>query len=194
MKEENAQVVVEEQIAETNVETTNVEETTNGKLSYDKIIRKLITSGCKRINNIRVKNVNFTDKDNYTMVSFTIDKGIRGMVNENGGFKEGITTTIFTSLYAIAGALKEDEEYGWLANALLENPKALNLIFNGSTIDVLQQEVVAGEAYYNPFSNNENAIPQVFDHDTFINNVIKFKLGKTGQRMADTLAVKMMGF
>ena len=44
-------------------------------------------------------------------------------------------------LYAIVGALKEDEELGWMANALLENPQALNLIFNGSTVDILQQEV-----------------------------------------------------
>lgn len=195
MEEKEVQTKATEQVVDNDVNVNGTTPETDNKTSYKDIIRKALSQGAKRINGLRVKNVNFSEEDNYTRVSFTVDKPIPGNVlQEDGSYKIGVTNTIFSSLYAIAGALKEDEELGWMANALLENPKALNLIFNGSTIDVLQQSVEAGEEYYNSFTTKDNALPQVFDHATFINNVIKFKLGKTGQRMADTLAVKMMGY
>lgn len=168
----------------------------NDAVEYKNIIKKLVASGCKRINSVRIKNVNFTDKDSYTMVSFTIATPIRGFISDDNGdtYKEGMTNTIFTSLYAIAGALKEDEELGWMANALLENPQALNLILNGATVDIIQQEISAGEEFTNPFSTRNDVDPQVYDHDLIINHIIGFKLGKTGLRMADRLADKLMGF
>ena len=165
-------------------------------VSYKNIIKRLIASGCKRINSIRIKNVNFTEKDNYTMISFTLASAIRGFVSKDNGttYEEGMTNTIFTSLYAIVGALKEDEELGWMANALLDNPQALNLIFNGSTVDIIQQEISAGEEFKNPFSTREDVEPQVYDHNLIINHIIGFKLGKVGMKMADHLADKLMGF
>lgn len=182
----------------TNPVEENVNEVNNvsANVSYQNIIKKLIASGCKRINSVRIKNVNFTEKDNYTMISFTLASSIRGFVSNDGGvtYEEGQTNTVFTSLYAIVGALKEDEELGWMANALLENPQALNLIFNGSTVDILQQEVAAGEEFKNPFSTRTDVEPQVYDHDLIINHILGFKLGKVGMKMADRLADKLMGF
>lgn len=179
---------VEESVNEVNESSANV--------SYQNIIKKLIASGCKRINSVRIKNVNYTEKDNYTMISFTLASPIRGFISNDNGvtFVEGMTNTIFTSLYAIVGALKEDEELGWMANALLDNPQALNLIFNGGTVDIIQQEISAGEEFKNPFSNREDTNIQVYDHDLIINHILGFKLGKTGLKMADRLADKLMGF
>lgn len=182
----------------TNLVEENVNEVDNASnnVSYQNIIKKLIASGCKRINSVRIKNVNFTEKDNYTMISFTLTTAIRGFVSKDGGvtYEEGQTNTVFTSLYAIVGALKEDEELGWMANALLVNPQALNLIFNGSTVDILQQEVSAGEEFRNPFSTREDVELQVYDHNLIINHILGFKLGKVGMKMADRLADKLMGF
>jgi len=165
-------------------------------VGYTNVVKKLIASGAKRINSVRVKNVNFTEKDNYTMVSFTLASSIKGFVTDDNGasYKEGMTNTLFTSVYAIAGAIKEDENLGWMANTLLQKPEALNLIFNGATIDVLQQEVPQGTEYKNPFTTREDLEAQVYDHDTIINNIIGFKLGSTGLKMADRLADKLMGF
>jgi hypothetical protein len=182
----------------TNSVRENVNEVDNASnnVLYQNIIKKLIASGCKRINSVRIKNVNFTEKDNYTMISFTLATDIRGFVSKDGGvtYEEGQTNTVFTSLYAIVGALKEDEELGWMANALLENPQALNLIFNNSTVDILQQEVSAGEEFRNPFSTREDIESQVYDHNLIINHILGFKLGKVGMKMADRLADKLMGF
>ena len=175
-------------------EQSNVVQTNN--IGYQNVVKKLIASGCKRINSIRIKNVNFTDKDNYTMISFTLASPIKGFISDDGGvtYKEGITNTIFTSLYAITGALKEDENLGWMANALLTNPQAINLIFNGSTVDILQQDISAGTEFKNPFTTKDDASIQVYDHDIIINHIISFKLGQTGQQMANRLADKLMGF
>lgn len=182
------QTAVEEQVQE------NV--TNNGAESYDKIIRKLIATGSKRINGLKIKNVNFSEEDNYIRVSFTINQKIAGMIidEETGEYKEGVSSTIFTSTYALAGMLKEDENLGWLANTIIENPTCLNVIFNGATIDVLSTPVEANTTYKNPFSTRDDSSVTEFDHKTYINNVIKIKLSPNGQRMADILAVKMMGF
>lgn len=165
-------------------------------VSHQNIVKKLIASGCKRINSIRIKNVNYEEKDNYTRISFTLSSPVRGYVSKDNGatYEFGMTNTMFTSLFAITGALKEDEELSWMANALLENPQALNLIFNGSNVDILQQEISAGEEFSNPFTTKEDPTIQVYDHDIIINHVIGFKLSKVGQRMADRLADKLMGF
>ena len=173
--------------------SAQVETTSN---TYQDAIKNLILGGAKRLNNIRIKNVNFTEKDNYTMVSFTLSNPIRGYVSNDNGvtFEEGQTTTIFTSLFAIVGALKEDDELSWMANALVENPKALNLIFNGSTVDIIQQDIPAGEEFVNPFSTRLDPEVQVYDHNLIINHIIKFKLSKVGLRMADKLADKLFGF
>lgn len=184
---ETAEVVVDE--VDNFVETNEV-------VTYANVIKKLIASGCKSIKSVRVKNVNYTEEDNYTMVSFNIGTPVEAFVSNDGGvtYERGKTNIIFTSTYAIAGALKEDEELGWMANALVGNPKALNLIFNGGTIDIIQQEVVAGEEYKNPFSTRTDAEPQVYDHNIIINHIVGFKLGKVGSAMALRLADKMMGF
>ena len=164
--------------------------------TYQDAIKNLLLNGAKKLTNIRIKNVNFSEKDNYTMVSFTLSNPIRGYVsNDNGvSYEEGMTNIIFTSLYAIVGTLKEDDELSWMANALLENPKALNLIFNGSTIDIIQQDITAGEEFVNPFSTKSDPEVQVYDHNLIINHIIKFKLSKVGLRMADKFADKLFGF
>lgn len=165
--------------------------------TFKAILKSLMASGsCKRYNGLRIKNVNVTEEDNYTRVSFTVNDKIPGYVSKDGGntFELDKTNTIFSSTYAIAGMLKEDEEKSWLANTLNENPKAINLVMNGGTIDVIQHTVKAGEAYHNPFTTKEDAEDTTFDHDTIINYIVGFQFGKTGEKFADILAVKMMGF
>lgn len=170
-------------------------EQVNG-VNYKNTIKKLVANGCKRINSVRIKNVNFTEKDDYTMISFTLDSNIAGYVSDDDGitYHQGETNTLFTSLFAITGAFKEDEELSWMANHLLKNPNIINLILNGATVDILQQEISAGEEFVNPFTTKRDPEPRVYDHDIIINHVISFKLGKMGEKMADKLADKLLGF
>ena len=163
---------------------------------YLDVIRTLVQNGCKRINANRIKNVNYTEKDNYTMVSLTLANPIPGYVSEDNGvtYKLGHTNVLFTSLYAIVGALKEDEELAWLGAALLKKPEALNLILNGGFVDIIQQEIAANTVFTNPFSTSSNPDSQVYGHDIILNHCIKFKLGKTGQKMSEMFAKSIMGF
>lgn len=161
---------------------------------YDAIVKGIIAAGGKKISGIRVKNANFTEKDNYTMVSFTLANKVRGYVRdeETGTYKEGMTNVIFTSLFAICGALKEDDEKAWIANHLLNHPTALPLLFAGSTIDIIQSEIPAGVTYRNPFSTRENVEGVTYDHDTIINNLIRVRFGKMGEIAASRLMDKML--
>lgn len=161
---------------------------------YDAIIKGIIAAGGKKLPGIRVKNANFTEKDNYTMVSFTLANKVRGYVRdeETGVYKEDMTNVIFTSLFAICGALKEDDEKAWIANHLLNHPTALPLLFAGSTIDIVQTEVAAGVTYRNPFSTRDNVEGVSYDHKTIINNVIKVRFGKMGEIAASRLMDKML--
>ena len=161
---------------------------------YDAIIKGIIAAGGKKLPGIRVKNANFTEKDNYTMVSFTLANKVRGYVRdeETGVYKEGMTNVIFTSLFAICGALKEDDEKAWIANHLLNHLTALPLLFAGSTIDIVQTEVAAGVTYRNPFSTRDNVEGVSYDYETIINNVIKVRFGKMGEIAASRLMDKML--
>ena len=164
--------------------------------NYLNVIKTLIQNGGKRINSNRIKNVNYTEKDNYTMVSLTLTNPIPGYISEDNGltYKLGHTNVVFTSLYAIVGALKEDEDLSWLGNALLNKPSALNLILNGGVVDIIQQEIPANTVFTNPFSTSANPESQVYGHDIILNHCIKFRLGKTGREMSMMLAKSMMGF
>lgn len=173
------------------VETTASADIADYGRTFEDCIRYLKAVGGKVIKNIKVKNTNFTEKDNYTMVSFTIGQNIQGYVaREDGSFIQGERNVIFTSLFAIVGAVKENDELSWVANYLIEHPKSLNLLFNGGTIDIIQVPVTAKEVYVNPFSSKREEV--VFEHDTIINNVIGFHLGKTGEKVAERLMDKLL--
>ena len=192
MNPENVQV--EAQVAETPAVATT--EQTEGQKSFKENIKDLLAGGAKRYNGLRIKNVKYSEEDNYTRITLVVQPSIPGMVSHDNGatWEPGLTNNIFTSSFALAGMLKEDEEKSWLAEALIENPQAFNIIMNGGTVDIIQQKVDAGVPYKNPFSTREDAAETTFDRDVIINYVVGFTFGKTGQKYADVLAVKMMGF
>lgn len=161
---------------------------------YKAAIKELLANGGKLIKGIKVKNSIATEKDNYVMVSFTLGQDVDGYAADaNGIFAPAERNIIFSSVFAICGMLKEDDELSWISNHLLTHPNIINMLFNGGTIDIIQLPIVAGQPYHNPFSTrNDNET--VFDHDTIINHVIGVKFGKTGQKVADKLMDKLLGF
>lgn len=161
----------------------------------EKIKNILVTGKCRKFSDIRIKNVKIEEEDNYTRVTFVVMPPLPCFrTNDEGEVVATTTNNIFTSTFALAGMLKEDEEKSWLAESLSANPQAINLIMNGGTIDIIQQTVQAGEPYRNPFTTKDDVEDITFENDTIVNHIIGFKYGKTGARFADTLAVKMMGF
>ena len=155
--------------------------------TYEEKIKILIANGWKKKSGIKVKNVTPTEKENHDRITFTVREGF-----EVDAYVEDPTTHefelkksnfIYSSTYAIAGALKETEDMGWLANIIVEDPNSLNVLFNGGTIDIISIEVPAGTPYVNPFSSTPEI--KIWNHNQIVNIVTNLKKGKSGERMED---------
>lgn len=194
--EQVAGVVVnpEEVIASTEGSESNNESSSKSKIkTLKQVVAELIAAGNKKIAGIRVRSAKVTEKDNYVMVSLSLDKAIPGYVaNEEGVFEKSETVTVFASSYSIASVLKESDETAWAANQLVANPKGLEVILAGSRIDIIQEDVAGDELYKNPFSNS-SAEGVALGHDTIINHVIKIELCAQAKKMLNMMAMSMMG-
>lgn len=190
---ENA--VVEQEVPQATVQN-EVNETSNGEKTIKDIIKELMAKGCKRVNDVTVKNVVVEEFDNYVRATLVTREALDAYVSDDNGttYYKGKSNNLFSSTFAIAGTMKEDEELSWMANSIIEHPNVLNLILNGSKIDVIIEEVPKGVEYINPFTTKTNPEPTTFDNDTIVKYVVGIKLGKSGQKMADKLADKLMGF
>ena len=139
-----------------------------------------------------VKNVNITTFENYVRLGLTLDKPIKGYVaQEDGTYKFGETKVVFISLYSVTAIMKQKDDISFVANHLLANPQAAQVLLSNAKIDLVQQPVKAGESYINPFSESANEV--VFDHDTIINHLIDFSLTDRAMALVDKLALSLMG-
>lgn len=157
------------------------------------VVAELLAKGCNKIAGLRVRSSIVTPKDNYVMVSLSLERGIPGYVSDaDGVFAKGETATVFASSYSIASVLKDSDETAWAANQLIQNPKGLEVILAGSKIDIVQEEVAADEIYKNPFSSSD-VDGQSLGHDTIINHVVKIEICQKAKQMLNMLAMNMMG-
>lgn len=180
----------------------------NNRKNYSDIIKAEVAKpNVTRYDKIKVKNVKCERMDEYVRITFVIDKAIPAYVlQDDGTYKIGTSTNIFSSSYAISGMLKEYEEQAWLANEILEacdraneedSDKPLgiiNLLFNGSTISIISTHVEANTPYINPFTTQEDPEPYMSDNNFFANNVIKITIGKTGKVAVNRLMDRLLGF
>lgn len=157
------------------------------------VVAELLAKGCNKITGIRVRSSIVTPKDNYVMVSLSLERGIPGYVSDDEGvFTKGETATVFASSYSIASVLKDNDETAWAANQLIQNPKGLEVILAGAKVDLVQEEVAADEIYKNPFSSSD-VDGQSLGHDTIINHVVKIEICQKAKQMLNMLAMNMMG-
>lgn len=171
-----------------------METKTSSIKTFSQVIKDLLANGYKRIVNIRVKSAKVTEKDNYTMVSLTLDKPISGYVSdEDGIFEKGETNVIFASTYSLAATLKESDDTAFAANTLVENPKGFEVILAGAHIDIIQQEVSADELYVNPFSSRSEDEGEALGHDTIINHIVSINPSSNARDLLKLMALKMMG-
>lgn len=178
----------------------------------DDIIRECLADKkhFRRMNNLRVKNVKafaYLAKDSNrltTRITFVIDKVIPGMVVDESKLdafglptrRLGVSKNVFSSAYAVAGAMKEtakgaifaDEVSGMTAILAGANEREItgtdniaNTLYAGGEIDVICQFVPANTPYVNPFSSkNDDNEPTVFDEDRIFHHVVRLQFGETG--------------
>lgn len=166
----------------------------SGKTSRE-IIQDLLNDGCKMFRGVKVRNIrdavlvsNSTGND-YSRLSFSIVGTIPAMVRaEDGTYSLGVSNTVYCRTSDISGAMKDNEEYAWMANEIYDKPKLANMMLNGGTIDIIQRHIKAGEEYSNPFTTSFEPRITKAEHDTIINHIVNLRLGKGGEKNAMMLA------
>lgn len=158
------------------------------------VIAQLLKQGAKQVKNLTVKNVTVSPQQEYTRLGITLDKEVNGYrVDENGTYVESPVNVIFVSAYSIGSLLRDNDEAAFAANHLMSHPDGLGIILSRAKIDIIQETVISGTEYRNPFAS-EDSRTTVFDHDTIINHVVNIELSDFGKTRLEKLADKMMGF
>lgn len=177
----------------------------------DDIIRECLADAAhyRRVNNLHVKNVKAFARlaeqtgNVVTRLTFVTKEKLPGMaVDENNldafgmpVHKIALSNNVFTSAYAVAGAMKEDAKGAIFADAVSSMTAVLagrqeaeivgtaniaNLLFAGGVVDVICQFVKAGEAYVNPFASATTE-DTVFDEDRIFHHVVRCQFGPVGE-------------
>lgn len=177
----------------------------------DDIVRECLADAAhfRRVNGIHVKNVKAFARlaeqtgNVVTRLTFVTKEKLPGMaVDENNldafGMpirKIALSNNIFTSAYAVAGAMKEDAKGAIFADAVSSMTAVLagrqeaeivgtaniaNLLFAGGVVDVICQFVKAGEVYVNPFASSTTD-ETVFDEDRIFHHVVRCQFGPVGE-------------
>lgn len=219
-----ADVAVATPQTEVKVESAAVEVETMSDFSWDSLIGDVETNKTRddiirecladvahfrRINNLHVKNVKAFARlaeqtgNIVTRLTFVTKEKLPGMtIDENNldafGMpvrKIALSNNIFTSAYAVAGAMKEDAKGAIFADTVSSMTAVLagrqeaeivgtaniaNLLFAGGTVDVICQFVKAGEVYVNPFASNDNE-DTVFNEDRIFHHIVRCKFGPVGE-------------
>lgn len=181
-----------EEVVDNTVETTVEEQST--ERTFKDVCNEIVANGGTRIRGIKVRSCKITEQENYTMVSLTLERKVKGYrANEDTGiFEESMTNVIFSSAYSLASVLKNDEDLAFCANTLVESPNAFEVVLSGATIDIIQQPVAADELYKNPFSTSDSE-GVALGHDTIINHVINIVPSKRAMTVLDRVALSMFG-
>lgn len=189
MSKEQTNAVVEQQV-EQQVE----EQVVTSERTFKDICNEIVANGGKRVKGLTVRSCKITEQENYTMISLTLDKKVRGYrANEDTGiFEEGETNVIFSSSYSLASVIKNDPEIAFCANSLVENPRGFEVVLSGATIDIIQQSVAADELYKNPFSTRDYE-GEALGHDTIINHIVNIVPSKRAMSVLDRMALAMLG-
>lgn len=162
-------------------------------MEKNEVIKYLIDKKSNQVNGLTIKNVTVTKKDDYTQVALTLKEEVEGYISKDKGvtYEKGKTNIIFTSTFALAAILKDDDDAAFAANKLIENPDMLTVILSRAKINIIQEPVMAKEAYVNPWSSDDEAT--VFGHDTIINHIVELKLTDKVVAKLDRLADAILG-
>lgn len=165
-------------------------------MEVKEVVAKLLANGSKKISGIRVKNVNVKVEDSYTRVSLTLDKKVEGYVENQttGQYEKSETNVIFVSLYSIGSMFKENPDYAFAAGHIIKHVDSIIVLLSGATIELVQEPVIAGQEYTNPWSERTDKEAKTFEHDTIINHIVGISLSDFGLKRLDRLGDQMLGF
>lgn len=187
----------------------------------DDIIRECLADvkHFRRVNNLHIKNVKAfarLAKDTgrvVTRLTFVVKERVPGMVVDEANLdafgmptkKLGGSNNIFTSAYAVSGAMKESAKGAIFADSVANmtavlagaaereitgNANIANILYAGGIVDIICQFVPANTPYRNPFSSTEDdAEADTFDEDRIFHHIVRLQFGEVGE---DAYKVRLM--
>lgn len=157
------------------------------------VIAQLLKNGGKSVKGLKVKNVTVSPQENYVRLGLTLDQEVDGYHSENGvDYELAKTKVIFVSLFSITSLLKDNDDAAFAVNHFVQHPDSMSVVLSRAIIDIIQEPVLAGEEYKNPWSDSADAT--VFDHDTIINHIVDIQLSDFAIRKIDRVADNLLGF
>lgn len=187
----------------------------------DDIVRECLADAkhFRRVNNLHIKNVKAfarLAKDTgrvVTRLTFVVKERIPGMVVDEDNLdafgmptkRLGASSNVFTSAYAVSGAMKESAKGAIFADAvanmtavlagasereIVGNANIANTLYAGGVMDIICQFVPANTPYRNPFSSTDNdAEADTFEEDRIFHHVVRLQFGEVGE---DAYKVRLM--
>ena len=160
-------------------------------IKFDDAVASLRKAGATS-ETVTIMNVTLTDCKNWTRVALTFDKEVMGYVaDEDDEYRKGTTYVVFFSLYSIAGVLKNTDDTRAIASYVVAHPTSLQILLNGATVEILQQEVKANETYINVFTGEETEHDS--DHDSIFNHLVSVEFTDKGHRSIEKIEDKLLG-
>lgn len=199
----------------------NIMSDVEAEKTREDIIRECLADAkhFRRVNNLHIKNVKAfarlaKDTGNIvTRLTFVTKERVPGMVVDENNLdafgmptkKLGPTNNVFTSAYAVSGAMKESAKGAIFADSVANmttvlagadereitgNANIANTLYAGGTMDIICQIVPAHTPYVNPFASNADADnADTFDEDRIFHHIVRLQFGEVGE---DAYKVRLM--
>ena len=143
--------------------------------------------------NVTIMNVTVKDCDNWTKIVLTLNREVMGYVADaEGNWTLGKTRVVSTSLYSIAGVLKNTDDTRAIASYVVDHPTSLQILLSGAKGELLQEEIAANATYTNHFTGEE--VENESDHDSIFNHLVSVALSDKGLRAVEKIEDKLLGF
>lgn len=161
-------------------------------ITFEEAVASLRKAGAKAEKGLIIKNVTVTDCDSWTRIALTLNREVAGPVSdEEGNWAMGTTNVVFLSLYSVIGVLKNTDDTIAVASYIASHPTALQVILNGATVEILQQEVKANATYVNAFTGQETE--HEADHDSLFNHLVSIEFTDRSRRAIEKIEDKLLG-
>ena len=145
----------------------------------NEIFAELIKQGATEVKNLVVKNLYVTNKGEYSLLTFKVNKDIKGVDNSDDEYKlVDNSRTLFCYDHDVMRVINEMPQLALFKRMIQTEPSVLETVLAFAKIDVVQVVIPANTEFISPFSGKENAIR---DYDSVRTYIKSIELGEEGE-------------
>ena len=147
---------------------------------FKEVVASLKKEGAKAVTT-HIKSITFVDKEDYTLVCISLVEEIPGFIaDEKGDYKKGETNIISMPAGVFRRMLREKERFYGLDKEVLASASIAKMVFVGSELEVLCEEVTHDEMHSDPFA--ENGEEKQVEHDSIYHYPVDIELSSLGEK------------